>query len=69
MREVLDPSFVQKVQKLNAKRNIPSTVLALAKALDELPVEIAEDVIYHSLTTYSLGGQTARPGRIGTFSS
>lgn len=58
MRDIeLNSSFVQKVQKLNDKRNIPYTVMQLAKALDELPEDIAEDVLYHSLTTYSLGGK------------
>lgn len=58
MREiVLDPGFVQRVQELNAKRNIPSIVLAIAKALDQLPADMVDDVINHSLVTYSLAGK------------
>ena len=53
---VLDPGFVSMVNSLNPARKIPDRVESLAKALAQLPVELAEDVIYHSLTTYSLGG-------------
>ena len=57
---VLDPEFELKVQQLTTFRKIPSVpyvVMVLAKALDELPVDMAEDVIYHSLVTSSLGGK------------
>ena len=61
MREiVLDPEFELKVQQLTAFRKIPSVpsvVRVLARALDELPVDMAEEVIYHSLVTSSLGGK------------
>lgn len=58
MREiVLSPGFVQSVQKLDKECNIQNTVLALAKAIDELPCELAEDMIYHMLVTYTLGGR------------
>ena len=68
MREiVLDPGFEREVQRINPKWTKPqwgypqksmwSVIQSLAKALDELPVDMAEDVIYHSLVTSSLGGK------------
>lgn len=58
MREiVLDQRFVNEVRVLEPQRNIPSVVQSLARALDELPVDMAEDIIYHSLVTSALGGK------------
>lgn len=61
MREiVLDSEFYRKIQRITPNRTIPgipNVVMALARALDELPVDIAEEVIYHSLVTSSLGGK------------